>query len=196
MANYTTCDGARPYFDQMGALLGQIDAVAIDRFGQLLYQAWREKRQVFVFGNGGSAFTASHHVCDYVKTAAVDGRRRLHAFSLVDNTGLTTALGNDIDYEATFSYPLESYANPGDLAVAISCSGNSPNVVKACEWAKAHGLTIVALTGFSGGKIGRMADVHIHVPSDNYGLIEDLHMSVGHIVAQSLQKRVAAEAWA
>lgn len=180
------------YLAEMGDVLRRIDPRPIERFADVLFEAWQEQRRVFVFGNGGSAYTASHHVCDLVKTAAVDGQRRLRAFSLVDNTGITTAVGNDINYDQTFSYPLASYAEAGDIAVAISCSGNSPNVLRACEWASQNGLTVVALTGFAGGKVKDFADIHINVPHENYGIIEDLHLSVGHMVAQMLKSRVAA----
>jgi D-sedoheptulose 7-phosphate isomerase len=165
----------------------------MDAFAEAVYQAWRDRRQVFVFGNGGSASTASHYVADFVKTAAVDGQKRLAAFCMNDNIGLLTALGNDVDYEETFRYALASYARPGDVAVALSCSGNSPNVLRSCAWARENGLTVVALTGFSGGKLKDLADIHINIPSKNYGLIEDLHLSVNHIVAQSLRSRIFTE---
>ena len=118
------------------------------------------------------------------------GKRRLRASNLGDNVGLATAIANDINYEAVFSYVLETHARPGDVAVAISASGNSPNVVKACEWARANGMKVAALTGFTGGRIAPLADVHVHIPSDNYGLVEDLQLAVGHMAAQSLQRRL------
>ena len=189
----TMCASARAYFDCMTSLLATIDPEPIDAFADLLYEARRDDKRVFIFGNGGSAYNASHHVTDLVKTASVDGGKRLQAFSLVDNYGMTTALGNDLSYEDTFVFPLESYARPGDIAVAISCSGNSPNIVKACRWAKEHGLTLVALSGFQGGKMAQYADIHINVPHDNYGIIEDLHLSVGHIVTQCIYERVEAQ---
>ena len=129
---------------------------------------------------------------DYVKTASVDGQPRLRAFSLCDNTGLTTALGNDVSYDDIFRFPLESYAKAGDIAVGISCSGTSKNVVSAFEWAGDNGLSRVAITGFAGGTIGQMADIHITIPSDNYGVIEDIQMAVGHIATQSLFRRIEA----
>ena len=181
---------ASDYCQSMTQLLRQLDYAAIDAYAQLLFDAWQQQRRILVFGNGGSAFTAAHHVLDYAKTAAVPGQRRLQAISLVDNIGLTTAIGNDVSYDDTFRYPLETFAAPGDIAVAISCSGNSPNVIAACEWARQNGVTVVALTGFSGGKLTTLADLHINVSSDNYGIVEDLHMSIGHIVAQILQQRV------
>jgi D-sedoheptulose 7-phosphate isomerase len=186
----TTCKNAQAYLDEMGKLLKSLDAAPMDAFADCVYQAWRDGRRVFVFGNGGSASTASHYVADFVKTAAVEGQKRLAAFCLNDNIGLLTALGNDISYDETFSYPLASYAHPGDVAVALSCSGNSPNVLHAARWAREHGMTVVALTGFAGGKLKELADIHINIPSSNYGLIEDLHLSVNHVVAQSLQSRI------
>jgi D-sedoheptulose 7-phosphate isomerase len=181
------------YLASMRLLLDSIEAWRIDAFADLLFDAWRDDRRVFIFGNGGSGYTASHHTLDLVKTAAVTGEKRLQCFSLVDSSGLTTAVGNDIGYDDTFSYPLATFARAGDIAVAISCSGNSPNVLKACEWAKANGMTVVCLSGFSGGRMAAYADLHINIPHDNYGLIEDLHLSIGHMVAQQLRERVRSE---
>ncbi|MAE66226.1 MAG: sugar isomerase [Phycisphaeraceae bacterium] len=190
----STAESAREYLEHAARIAKAIDTDAIDRYARTLYEAWRDDRAVFVFGNGGSASTASHHVCDYVKTASVEGRRRLRAFSLVDNVGLLTAIGNDLSFDDTFVLPLETMAKPGDVAIAISCSGNSPNVVRACRWAKDHGLTIVALSGFEGGAMAALADLHINVPNDNYGIIEDMHLSIGHMVTQRLQALVRDEA--
>jgi D-sedoheptulose 7-phosphate isomerase len=186
----TICPTATEYIQTLQGALGRIDPAAIDRLANRLYQAWQADQQVFVFGNGGSAYTASHFITDMVKTASVPGKKRLKAISLVDNYGLTTALGNDIHFDQTFVFPLETYARPKDIAIAISGSGNSPNVVLACEWAKSHDLTLVCLTGFSGGKIASLADIHVHVPSDNYGVIEDIHMSVGHMICHALKHRI------
>jgi len=186
----TTSPTASAYFAEMQALFEQIDCDAIDRYAKELFKAWLEGRTVYVFGNGGSAYGASHHVTDYIKTARVEGEKALRAVSLVDNLGLLTALGNDISYDDIFRYPLEAMAKAGDVSVAISCSGNSGNVVKALEWAKDNRLLTVAITGFSGGKIGKIADIHINIPNENYGIIEDLQLSVGHIAAQGLKSRV------
>jgi D-sedoheptulose 7-phosphate isomerase len=181
---------AASYIAEMARALGQIDATATERFAEIVYTAWRDNRHVFVFGNGGSAYTSSHFVTDLVKTASVEGKKRLKAISLVDNVGLTTAIGNDISYDEIFRFPLASYAKSGDVAIGISCSGNSPNLLRACEWAKENALTVVALTGFSGGKVKNLANLHINVPSENYGVIEDLHLSIAHIVAQGLKSRI------
>lgn len=188
----TISGSAESYIAELMSALQELDERPIEQFAELLFGAWRDGNRVFVFGNGGSACTASHFVADFVKTAAVEGRRRLMAFCVGDNHGLMTALGNDVAYEQVFAYPLASYAQAGDVAVAISCSGNSPNVLRACEWARANGVTVVALTGTNGGKVSALADIHVNVPSDNFGVIEDLHMSVGHIVSQMLKNRVQA----
>lgn len=181
------------YFTQLTRAAAAIDRGAIESYVDALFDAWTRRAQVFVFGNGGSAYNASHHVTDYVKTASAADRFRLRAFSLADNFGMTTAIGNDLAYDETFSFPLESYASKGDLAVGISCSGNSPNLLRACRWARDNGLTVVAMTGFQGGQVRQMADIHINVPSDNYGVIEDLHLSIGHIATQMLHARVVAK---
>ncbi len=190
----TMCSTAREYIDQVAILLQKIDCSGIDAVGNLLFDAWKADRQVLVFGNGGSACTASHFVTDIAKTACVDGERPLRAISLVDNHGLTTAVGNDIDYNQTFAYAIKTYARPGDVAIAISASGNSDNVYNACRWAKDHDVKLVCLTGFDGGRIGDLADVHVNIPSNNYGLVEDMHLSIGHMVTQALKSQVMAEA--
>lgn len=188
------CNTAESYLTRMSDMLGRLDHSAIDRYADVLLEAWLRDACVFVFGNGGSASCASHHVADYVKTASMDGQRRLRAMSLVDNKELLTAIGNDLSYDEVFAHQLESFAKPGDIAVAISCSGNSPNVVSGCRWAKQAGMLLVAITGFTGGAIGALADIHINIPDDNYGIVEDLQLSVGHMVAQRLHCSVREHA--
>lgn len=180
---------AEGYFSALAEVLPKVDQGVISRFADMLYDAWCENRRVYVFGNGGSASTAGHWVCDMVKNTAAEGRPRFQVLSLADNLAMLSALGNDISYDDVFRYPLESYAQKGDIAVAISASGNSPNLLRACEWAREHAVTVVALTGFAGGTLKALADLHINVPSDNYGIIEDLHLAVGHIASQMLKAR-------
>jgi len=187
------CKSAKDYFTTMGNLCGLIDWPTIDALADQLLEVWRNKRQIFVFGNGGSACTAGHFVIELVMTAGGSSQRGLKAMALSDNIGTLTALANDIAYDDIFRYPLVSHASPQDVVLAISGSGNSPNVLRACEWAKAHGLLVVALTGFNGGQLKQLADIHINVPNDNYGIIEDLHMSIGHILGQRLHHAIAAE---
>ena len=186
----TIYTSAGAYLKAMRKLLDVIDGTLIDGVAEMLVDTWKADGQVLVFGNGGSAYTSSHFVTDIVKTAATNGHRPLRALSLVDNCGITTAVANDADYEETFSFPISVYARPGDLAIAISCSGNSPNVVNAAHWVREHGLQLVGLTGFDGGALGRLANLHVNIPSDNYGLIEDVHLSIGHMISQILKSRV------
>jgi D-sedoheptulose 7-phosphate isomerase len=186
----TMINSASAYFAEMQRAAAAMDQRAIELYADLLYAAWQRDATVHIFGNGGSHANASHTVADFVKTAMVDGKRRLRALCMSDNLPMLTAVGNDLSYADSFAFQLESYARPGDVAVAISCSGNSPNIIKAVEVAKKQGLTVVGLTGLKGGKLGPMSDVHINVPSENFGVIEDLHMSVGHIAAQMFHKRL------
>jgi len=188
----TICTSAQAYIAELTKILGQVDPDGIEAFADLLFDAWKENGQAFFFGNGGSASTASHHVLDIVKTASVEGQRYLRAFGMNDNIGILTAVGNDLDYSESFSFPLSAYSEAGDVAVAISCSGNSPNILRACQLARERGLSVVALTGFAGGKVAALANVHINIPSDNYGIVEDLHLSIGHMTAQILQAKIKA----
>ncbi len=186
----TMINSPSTYFTEMSRAAAGIDQQAILRYVDALFDCWKRDGCVHIFGNGGSHANASHTVADFVKTAMVDGKRRLRALCMSDNLPMLTAVGNDLSYHDTFSFPLESYARKGDLAVAISCSGNSPNIIKAVEVAKKIGIPVVGLTGLKGGKLGPMSDIHINVPSDNFGVIEDLHMSVGHIAAQMFHDRL------
>lgn len=190
IVNAATCDCASSYLASMGQVITAIDHDVIDAVSALVYTAWSNDRLIVTLGNGGSACTASHFVADLIKTAAVDGQKRLRATCLCDNVGLLTAIGNDLEYGDTFQYSLEALTRQDDILVAISASGNSPNVVRACEHACANGVRLVALTGFRGGQIGEMADLHVNIPSDNYGIIEDLHLSIGHMIAQTLKARI------
>jgi D-sedoheptulose 7-phosphate isomerase len=183
---------AAGYFAEMQRAAGTIDQARVQAVADALWACWQRDGCVHVFGNGGSHANASHMVADFVKTAMVAGKRRLRALCMSDNLPMLTAVGNDISYADSFVFQLESYARRGDLAIAISCSGNSPNIVRASEWALKNGLTLVGLTGVHGGKLGALAQVHVNVASENFGVIEDLHMSIGHIAAQLFHHRLTA----
>lgn len=186
------CNSAVDYYSKMQEAVLPENVDKIQQFADLLFEAWRSGAHVFVFGNGGSALTASHHVLDYVKTAHVLGQPSLQSTCLTDSIGMISAIGNDLAFADIFRWQLESRGKPGDVAVAVSVSGNSPNVVAACRWARLNQLRIVCITGFNGGAIADLADIHINFPSNNYGVVEDLQMSVGHIVSQMLYNRIAA----
>ena len=139
---------------------------------------------MFSCGNGGSASIANHMQCDHVKgvRTATDLTPRVQ--SLSTNVELITAIANDLGYENVFVYQLQSQAEPGDVLVAVSSSGRSPNIVQALTWARDHDLRTIAVTGFDGGDSRRVAEVSIHVECTNYGVIEDLHQAVMHALAQ------------
>jgi len=185
------CQSAKDYFDTLNRVATTIDYGIIDQLVERLVQARGDNRPVFVFGNGGSASTSGHFGLEFTMTGQAGGPKALQVRSLSDNVGLLTALANDISYDEVFRYQLESYASAGDIAIAISGSGNSPNILNACQWAKDNGIIVIALTGFDGGKLKELADIHINIPSNNYGIIEDLHMSIGHIIGQRLHQILA-----
>jgi D-sedoheptulose 7-phosphate isomerase len=177
------------YRDREIEMWREFDLDAIEKVAQLLETAEKNGKQVFVMGNGGSAATASHIATDWSKTAERPGKRLLRCISLNDNVPFMTAIGNDLGYEHIFSRQLENLVDAGDVVVIISGSGNSPSVLRAAELAKSKGATTVGMTGFTGGKLRQAVDVCLHVNSDQYGVIEDLHMAAGSILAFYLKQR-------
>jgi D-sedoheptulose 7-phosphate isomerase len=159
-------------------------ALLVERFRK----AWREDRQIFVFGNGGSAANASHFVTDLGKGASDKLSRRFRCLSLNDNTAWITALGNDYSYDQIFAKQLANFARPGDLVLAMSVSGNSPNLVQAFEWANQHGVETVALVGAKRGRLAEMAAHAIVIASDHYGRVEDAHMTICHLLAYAFME--------
>lgn len=158
---------------------------------ELLRTVHAEGRQVFVFGNGGSAANASHFVTDVGKGSSDALGKRFRIMSLNDNTAWMTALGNDYAYEDVFLRQLQNYAQPGDLALCMSVSGNSPNLVKAMQWARDNGLTTVGLVG---AKRGGLADICSHVlvvPDTHYGRVEDAQMTICHMLAYAFMEKTA-----
>jgi D-sedoheptulose 7-phosphate isomerase len=170
----------RPYFELLSRSIGRLPFDQVDAVVDVLLQAYHAQHTIFVFGNGGSAALASHFACDLGKGTVNGSGKRFRVMALTDNVPLLTAWANDSNYENTFSEPLANFAVAGDLAFAISASGNSPNVLKALQWAKQCGLATAGLTGFSGGKMRALCDACIVVPCDNMQIIEDLHLSITH----------------
>ncbi len=149
---------------------------------------------MFSCGNGGSAAIANHMQCDHVKGLRTGTDLSPRFVSLSSNVEVLTAIANDLAYEDVFAYQLQSQSGPGDVLVAVSSSGRSPNIVRALTWARDNGLETIALTGFTGGGARTVADVAIHVDSANYGIIEDLHQAITHALAQYLrQSRMAPD---
>ena len=160
---------------------------AMARATDHLLEARRDGRRVYVMGNGGSASTATHFVCDLIKTAQVPGHRPLRAFSLSDNPALVTALGNDAHYDVVFSQQIAALVDPGDVVVAISASGKSPNIVAGLEAAASAGARTIGMLGFDGGPALDMVDVAIHVPCDDYGIVESVHLGVVHALTAAIR---------
>ena len=169
----------------MDAVTGLMAAVSRDDIravGDLLVDAYKRDARVFVMGNGGSAATASHLVCDLQNLLLLATGRRFRVMSVTDNVPLITAWSNDFDYSDVFVGQITPWLEPGDLVIGISGSGNSPNVVKGIEKANEMGAVTVGLSGFKGGKLSQAAKYNIVVPSEDMQHIEDLHMVLGHLL--------------
>jgi D-sedoheptulose 7-phosphate isomerase len=184
----------RSYVEELTASLNAFSHSALASVVDVLERARRDQRRIFIIGNGGSAATASHMACDLAK-GTVDQRNpefvRFRALSLSDNTALITALGNDLSFEAVFSEQLAMVMNDGDVVVFISASGNSPNLVRAAEYARSRGAETVALLGFGGGTLADLVDVPVVVSSRNYGVAEDFHLIVQHVLTQYLRRALS-----
>jgi D-sedoheptulose 7-phosphate isomerase len=184
-------DFAKAYLDYVSAVLRRIDTAEIGRFIEIVLAARDRGATVFFIGNGGSAATASHFAND-LAYGTNDYDRPFRAISLTDNVPVLTALGNDFGYDEIFVRQLRVLGKPGDVLVAISASGNSPNLVKAVDYAQSAGIDTVAITAFDGGKIKCMARNCIHVPTElrEYGPAEDAHMVLDHLVGAYLMRFV------
>ena len=166
-------------------LLRALDTLDLARVEELIgvfAKAREEGRWIFVFGNGGSAASANHFACDIGKGASYERNRRFKIMSLSEQIPTLTAYSNDVGYEVVFEEPLKNFANPGDVVMAISGSGNSENVVRAIDYANAAGCYTVGLSGKDGGRLRPAVDLSIHVDAQHMGRIEDAHMIVCHMV--------------
>ena len=167
-------------------LLNTIDLIEIDKVDRIIEMfktARAEGRHIFTCGNGGSASTASHFVCDIVKGASYNRDSKFKVMSLCDNVATLLAYANDVNYDCVFVEQLKNFASKGDVVLGISGSGNSPNVVNAIEYANSIGCETIALTGRDGGKLGPIAKLNLNVPVPHMGRIEDANMIVSHMVA-------------
>ncbi|MCY7352384.1 MAG: SIS domain-containing protein [Cytophagaceae bacterium] len=167
------------------------DAIPLEQVNALI-QKFREAldadQQIFVFGNGGSAASASHFITDLSKGASDKLTRRFRAMSLNDNVAWMTALGNDYGYDDVYLRQLMNFARPGDMVMTMSVSGNSPNLVKAFEWAQENGLDTVALVGGNRGKLAELADFSIVIHDTHYGRVEDAHMAICHMICYAFME--------
>ncbi len=185
---------ATDYLADLKSVLDRLPLAALDKIVAGIEAAHAAGKQIFIIGNGGSAATASHMMNDLNKgTLGHKGDapwKRFRVIALTDNVSLMTAWANDTDYNHIFSEPLKNLAQPGDVLIAISASGNSPNIIAAVEVAKQMGLTVLGLGGFTGGKLAQLADVAFVVPSNGYGPVEDVHMILDHIITGYLYERL------
>jgi D-sedoheptulose 7-phosphate isomerase len=166
-------------------MIQAIDNIPLDKVNEAIgwfKEARANGRTIFVCGNGGSASTASHFACDIVKGASFNRQSRFRILALTDSLPTMTAYSNDVSYDCVFCEQLKNFAEPGDLVMAISGSGNSPNVLRAIEYANSLGCKTISLTGRDGGKLGPLAQLNIQVPVPHMGRIEDAHMIVCHMI--------------
>jgi D-sedoheptulose 7-phosphate isomerase len=182
----------RAYLDEVSGLIASLPVEQLDGFVDRLMGAYDEGRQLFLLGNGGSAATASHFACDLAKGTRRDGPPTFHVMALTDNVPLLTAWANDTGYERVFAEQLASLAQPGDVLVAISASGNSPNVLAAAETARARDLVSIGLTGRTGGRLASLVDIVVRAPSDRIEVVEDAHLIVAHSLCVAARERLAA----
>ena len=181
-------------FPHLTQILSELDLSSIENFIGLLLSARKEGKNVYFIGNGGSAATASHFANDL----AIGTRSKKLPFkvmSLIDNSSVITAIGNDYGYDQVFVKQLEACLGSGDLLVAISASGNSPNILKAVEYTKENSGITIGLTGFDGGELKKIVDHVIHVPTvkGDYGPVEDVHMILDHVVGNYLMQMCREE---
>jgi D-sedoheptulose 7-phosphate isomerase len=181
------------YLGRLQAAIDELPLERLETMGEILYRAYRNERQVFTVGNGGSASTASHMAADLGKNTIRPNMRRFRILSLNDNAAIVTALANDLGYENVFSEQLINLIRPGDLLIAVSASGNSPNVLNAMRYAREQCAEVIGVLGFDGGTAAEIADVAIVVPSYDYGVVEDLHLIINHILVDYFKARLAAD---
>ncbi len=187
---------ASGYLQRLQAELDRLDCQELNRLANWIYDAWKAGNTVFIFGNGGSAATATHLAEDLGKGSQTNEElrhgqvKRLKVLSLTDNVGWITAVANDLSYEEIFVQQLANYAQAGDLAIGISVSGNSANVIQAIQWANEHGLRTFGLTGYDGGQLKQIQQAGLHVPLDDMGMVEGIHSCVLHWVTDDLFARI------
>ena len=177
------------YLSELKDTLDDLSQEVIEQVLEILHEARLDNQQVFIFGNGGSASTASHFACDLGKNTRVKGSPNFRVMGLTDNMALFSALANDEGYENVFAQQLATYLQSGDVVIGISTSGNSPNVVNAIQLANSVGAKTIGFTGFNSGKLGSMVDVNLHVPSHSIEQVEDIHLVMEHLITKALREK-------
>ena len=181
---------SRDYIDELRAILERLDHAMIDRFTEAIWRGYEQGRTLFIFGNGGSAALASHLATDMGKGTVAGERARLRVISLTDNVPLMTAWANDFGYDNIFAEQLRGLVQRGDLAFAISGSGNSKNVVLGIEAAREAGANTMVLTGFDGGRVKELCELCLVVQSNNMQHVEDAHLCAAHAIFSAVRERM------
>jgi D-sedoheptulose 7-phosphate isomerase len=180
------------YADALSSALLSVDWHQLDLAISEIEGVRMRHARLWVAGNGGSAAIADHLLCDWVKGTFIASQAPIHVHSLTSSTALLTACANDFGYEVSFERQIEMQAEPGDLLVCISSSGNSANILAALRKAKSMGMKTIAFTGFGGGESAQLADIKVHVAAHNYGVVEDCHQILMHNIAQYIYGRGVA----
>jgi len=191
--------GSNQYLNRLEEEISKVDRSSLEKWSDLIYKAWEHNRFVFILGNGGSGTTASHMSEDLGKSTlhptelGDESKKRLKVLSLTDNVGWILAVGNDLSFDEIFVQQLMNYGTEGDLVIAISGSGNSPNVIKAVDWANRHGLTTFGLTGYSGGNLRKIQRHGLWVDLDDMGMVESIHLCLFHWVLNDVYARINSQ---
>jgi len=187
-----------PFLQRIAQELGRINPAEVSALAEMMFAAYEKGRFIFVIGNGGSGSNASHFCEDIGKGTLKlpqdlnnDSKKRFRILSLTDNTPYILAWGNDEGFERVFVEQLKNLASPGDVLIAISGSGNSKNILNAVEWANTHDMSTFGCTGFSGGKLQTLAHKNLHVPLDDMGIVETIHLAAFHWVVDDLYRRIS-----
>ena len=177
----------REYLEIKNALLKQINVKNLDKIIKFIFDAEKKKKNLFSCGNGGSASTAEHLSCDFSKGSCTNTNLNIKVFSLSSNNSLITAIANDLSYNDIFSYQLERYGKSNDILLAFSVSGTSKNIIKCAKIAKKKNIKIISFTGFDGGKLKKLSNYNINIYSNNYGIVEDCHLTLVHFISQYIR---------
>jgi D-sedoheptulose 7-phosphate isomerase len=177
------------YLNALITTIKSVDVECINAVAEVLGDACKEQKRIFIMGNGGSSATASHYVCDFNKGLSVNRQQRYKMYCLSDNVPTMMAIANDMGYENIFVEQLKNFIEEGDVVIGISGSGNSPNVIKAIEYAKAMNAVTIGLSGYDGGRLKQIVKYSIHVNIDNMQITEDVHAMLDHLLMSILQSR-------
>lgn len=175
------------YWRLVKEFLDRFDPATLEPAVELIRSTYKADRQIFTIGNGGSAALAVHFAADFGKNVTQEGEKYPRVLSLCTNSSTLTALGNDCGYEETFAFQLRNFMNPDDLIIAISSSGNSPNIIKGVQYARDNGAKVIGMSGFNGGGLKQLADVSLHAAVDIYEVVEDIHSFFCHAIIHAIK---------